>query len=165
MLRLAAPIVFLQCALFAFGVVDILFISRVGNVELSGMGLAHAVFFGVFVFGMGLVAAVDAVASRARGAGDGKKASSAGFQAVLLALVASLPLILVLDQVPLAFRWIGVDPGVAREAEKFLSLGKWTVLPGLVFCANRFFLQSLERLGPLVAVIVLANLLNAALNW
>lgn len=165
MVRLAAPIVFLQCALFSFGVVDILFISRVGNLELSGMGLAHAIFFGVFVFGMGLVAAVDSVASQARGAGDARKAASAGFQAVLLAIAAGFPLVLILDQAPLLFSSLGVEAAVAHEAEKFLSLGKWTVIPGLVFCANRFYLQSLEKLRTLVIVILVANLLNAFLNW
>jgi Na+-driven multidrug efflux pump len=75
MLSLAAPIAALQLGMMLYGVVDMMFLGRLGPEAISGVGVANAVYFGLFIAGLGAMLGIDTLASRAWGAGQPKVAA------------------------------------------------------------------------------------------
>lgn len=165
MLALAAPIAVLQLGLMLYGVVDMMFLGRLGPEALAGVGVGNAVYFGLFIAGLGAMLGIDTMVSRAWGAGQPAVCAAVFVHAVVLALgVATLLFIVTYIAGPF-YRLVGVDAGVMATALLFLGVLKFTMFPGLLFVACRQFLQAMDTTRPLLWAIGLGNILNAFLNW
>lgn len=165
MLALAAPIAALQLGMMLFGVVDMMFLGRIGPEAIAGVGVANAVYFGLFIAGLGALLGIDTLASRAWGAGQPAVAAGVFVHALALALgVAGLAFAGTFLAGPF-FGLMGVDPAVAATASEFLGVLRWMMFPGLVFVACRQYLQAQDVTRPLMATVAAGNALNAFLNW
>ena len=71
-LRIALPLALAELGWMAMGVVDILMVGRLPDsaVAIGGASLGNAIFFGIAVFGIGLMSGLDTLVSHAFGAGD-----------------------------------------------------------------------------------------------
>lgn len=165
MLSLALPIAALQLGLMLYGVVDMMFIGRLGPTPLAGLGVGNAVYFGLFIAGLGSMLGIDTLASRAWGAGQ--PAACAGVFVHAAALAAGVAAVL-FSATFLAgpfYRLIGVEPGVAASADAFLGVLRFMMFPGMLFVACRQYLQAQDVTRPLLWAIGLGNLLNVFLDW
>lgn len=165
MALLAAPMVAMQLGLILFGVVDMMYVGRIGATELAAVGLAHGTIFGLFCFGIGCTLGIDTLSSRAFGAGKLDECVRVHFHSCLLALIVGLPLIGLLFFADHFYALIGVEPAVRALATDFLTLGRWTILPGMLFTVARQTLQAIEWTRPLLIIMAAANLVNAALGY
>ena len=98
-------------------VVDMAVIGRLGGRELAAAGLANAIFFGVSVFGLGLMLGLDPLISQAVGAGDEISARRILWQGVWLGLITSALLIGILLGGPLLLTAIRVKPVEASPTD------------------------------------------------
>jgi multidrug resistance protein, MATE family len=169
MLRLAVPVVTVQVGMMLMGVVDTVMVghlSRDGSsVGLAAVALGHLYFFGVGVFGMGTLMVLDPVVAQAVGARDEAGVARGLQRGVLLAGILAVPSVAILLVA-------GPVLGVARQPAEVVPLAAdyivrlaLGVLPFFVFIVFRQSLQALRRTGAIVASIVVANVVNAALNW
>ncbi|TPW19242.1 MAG: efflux protein, MATE family, partial [Elusimicrobia bacterium] len=165
MLSLAAPIVALQLGMMLFGVVDMMFLGRLGADAISGVGVANAVYFGLFIAGLGALLGIDTMASRAWGAGQPAVAAGVFVHALVLALGVAASAFAATFLAPAFFGLMRVDPGVAATAGSFLGVARFMLFPGLLFVACRQFLQAQDVTRPLMWAVALGNALNAFLNW
>ena len=165
LLRLALPIAAVQVGLMFMGVVDTLMVGRVSPAALAAIALGNLYFFGIAIFGMGVLFSLDPVISQAVGARD-EPGIARGLQrgllvAAALAVLGLVPLLLVepviellrqpADVIPLAAGYVhAATPGL------FAFLG---------FVVMRQTLQAMDTVRPIVVAIIAANLVNAALNW
>src|SRR3989338_5226340 len=142
--RLALPIVVLQVWMVMFGVVDTLFMGKIGPQAIAAVGLGHAVIFIFFVFGMGVLYGVDSMASRAIGAADyGRSARIAAHSAVLALAVAVVNFVLVTLFANYGLHFFRLDESVIPKLQEYVNIVRWMYFPGLVFVACRQFLHSL----------------------
>ena len=165
MLRLATPVVVIQVGMMLMGVVDTIMVGHLSAVALAAVALGNLYFFGLGVFGMGTLMVLDPVVAQAVGARD-DPAIARGIQrgalvALMLALPATLLLLLAEPFMVLARQPADVVPHAAAYAVR-LAPG---VLPFFCFVVLRQSLQSMHLTAPLLISIVVANLVNAALNW
>lgn len=165
MARLAAPLVVVNLGLAAQGAIDTVMLGHVSPVALAAGAVGNLYFFNVAVLGMGIVMSLDPVVSQAIGAGD-HDGVARGVQrglvlAVLAAAVTGLALLPASAVLSFARQPDDVIPGAAAYVRwSVVGLGPW-----LVFNALRQTLQAMHRVWPMVAAVVLANALNAVLNW
>ena len=169
MLRLAVPVVTVQVGMMLMGVVDTVMVGHLSaggsSVGLAAVALGHLYFFGIGVFGMGTLMVLDPVVAQAVGARD-ETAVARGIQrGVLLAVVLAVPLIAILLVA-------GPLLGLARQPAEVVPLAAaYTVrlapgvLPFFLFIVFRQSLQAMRRTGAIVAAILVANVVNAGLNW
>ena len=169
MLRLAVPVVLVQVGMMLMGVVDTVMVGHLApgdsSLGLAAVALGHLYFFGIGVFGMGTLMVLDPVVAQAVGAQDNAAVARGIQRGVLLALILAVPSIAVLlaagpvlgqahqpaEVVPLAAAYtVRLAPGV---------------LPFFVFIVFRQSLQALRRTGAILISILVANLVNAGLNW
>jgi multidrug resistance protein, MATE family len=146
------------------GFVDIAMVGRLDATSLAAVGIGNAIFFTLSIVGMGLVLGMDPLVSQAHGAGEPDRARAVLWQAVRLALFASVPcMVLVVLGGAFTHRF-GIDPAIARLVFHFI-LGR---LPNLVtfllFAAGRVYLQALGRTRAVVWAAVWSNVANLVFN-
>ncbi len=160
LVRLALPLAFAQAGQALMGLVDTAVVGRAGAVQLAGAALGNAVVFTLSILGIGTLMGVDPLISQALGARDPLRARRLYWQALRVAVVASLalmpPTLLLASQL----ERLGIAPDVAEACRAFVY---WR-LPGvtalLAFYAQRSYVQSVGAARALIWATVLANLVN-----
>jgi MATE family multidrug resistance protein len=163
-LRLAVPIALTQIGMVLYGTVDMMFVGRLGSGAIAAVGLGAVTYMTLFVVGMGVVMGIDPHSAKAFGAGRPELCGQLLAHTLALALAVAAPLFFAFALAGPVYRAIGVDPAVIAGAVPYLRILRWGIFPGLCFVACRQYLQSMSVTAPLVAAIVLGNLVNAALD-
>jgi MATE family, multidrug efflux pump len=166
--RLGLPVALANFGYMAMGLLDT---AMVGHMEegadeaLAAVGLGNVVFMGLHHFGMGVLLALDPLISQAVGARDEKGIRRNIQRGLILALALSIPLSALL--IPAEFWMVLLDQpeSVIPTARDYVwwSIPSMAVFLGMNVLRTTF--QALHQLRPLIIVVLLANLLNAFLNW
>ena len=69
-LRLAVPLVLAELGWMAMGVVDTMFVGRVGAEAIGAVGLGTMVFYGIAICAAGVLLGLDTLVAQAFGAAD-----------------------------------------------------------------------------------------------
>lgn len=88
---LSVPMVLEMLMQSVFELADIFFVSRLGAEAVAAVGITAALLILVFAVGMGLSMAATAMVARRMGEKDPEAASAAAFQAIVIAVVISIP--------------------------------------------------------------------------
>jgi MATE family multidrug resistance protein len=123
------------------------------------------VFFVSFTFGLGLVAAVAPLAAQAFGARDPRRVRRAVRTGLWVALLVSIPIMILPlrgEQILLA---LGQAPVAARLGQQYLFGLVWGIAPALWFIAIRGFMGAVNRPEPVLWITLAAVPANALLVW
>jgi MATE family multidrug resistance protein len=158
-------VVTVQVGAMTMGVVDTLMVGRVSAQAIAAVAMGNLYFFGAAVFGMGLLLALDPVVAQAVGAKD-EAGVARGVQRglVLAGVLGVVAAVLLLPAGPV-LRALRQPPDVVPLAAAYARICAIGVLPFYVFIVLRQSLQAMHRVAPIVWVIVITNVANAALNW
>jgi multidrug resistance protein, MATE family len=164
-LALAGPIIVGQVSQMLMGVTDSIMIGQVGKVPLAASAFAGSVWVLAYIIGIGLLAPVSVLVSRAHGAKCDAECGEWLQHGVGLALIVSVAATVVLLVAGAFLDVFGQPPEVLAEVHPYYELIAVSLLPTLVFQAFRQYAESLGRpVGPML--IMLAGVaLNAGLNW
>lgn len=88
---LSVPMVLELVLESTFAVVDIFFVAKLGPSAVATVGLTESLLFLLYAMGMGLAMAVTAVIARRIGEGKREEAAVTAVQAILVALLVSVP--------------------------------------------------------------------------
>ena len=147
------------------GMVDTLMVGRLSPEAIGAVGVGSSLFIGVVIFAMGLMLGLDALVSRAFGAGDLAACHRWLVHGVALALVISPPFMLGLFALGGALgRW-GLTPEVLALSRPYLDALTWSVPPLLLYSAFRRYLQGMGVVTPIMVALVAANIVNVVFNW
>lgn len=162
--RLAWPIVLTQLTMMSLGVVDLLMVGHVGVDAVAAVSLGNIAKFGTIMIAMGLVVGIDPFLAQAHGARD-RRGLALGLQrGVVLALLSSVPVIVLWQFVEPFLIATKQDPAIARIAHQYVQVQSPSVPLFLVYTAQRQYLQGRGILRPALLVALAANVLNVALN-
>ena len=165
MVRLALPIVAVQVGMMLMGVVDTIMVGRLSAADLAAVALGNVYFFGIAVFGVGMLMALDPIVAQAWGAAD-TEAVARGIQRgfVLTFFLAALASLLFLPSRPV-FVALRQPADVVPVAAGYIFGSIPGMWPFYAFVVLRQSLQAMGRVAPIVWTIASANLLNVFLNW
>ncbi|MGP0068716.1 MAG: MATE family efflux transporter [Isosphaeraceae bacterium] len=164
-LSLAWPVVAGELGWMAMGVVDTIFVGRLGAEAIGAVSIGNMLYFAVAVFGLGLLLGLDTLVSQAFGAGRRDDCHRWLVQGVYLCLILA-PMVtgLLLASIPLLGR-LGLHPTVLEGAVPFLRAQIWSTLPLLLFGAFRRYLQAMGVVKPVMFALISANAINALGDW
>lgn len=163
--NLAAPVVLTQVGVMTMGLVDTVMVGHYSETQLAAVALANIYLFGVSIFGLGMLFALDPIVAQALGAQDGAAVARALQRGLLLAGIVTVPTSLLL---------MVVEPvlSLVRQPEEvipFVGGYVWRIMlatfPFFAFVVLRQTLQAHHRMRPIVLTLVVTNLLNATLNY
>jgi multidrug resistance protein, MATE family len=165
LLRLAIPIVIVQVGIMLMGVVDTIIVGHVSARELAAAALGHLYFFALSIVGMGTLMAVDPIVSQAIGAGDHDGAARGIQRGVVLAIAIGIPAMLLCIPAGPVLGLLRRPAEVVPRAAGFAHASIAGMIPFFLFVVLRQSLQAMKRTRAILITIVVANLVNAGLNW
>ena len=165
--RLAGPLVAANLLQMAIAAVDVIFVARLGTVDLAAATL------GVFLFNIllyGLIGLTGAAAPLiAAELGRRKHAVREVRRSVRMALwvgaTGCVPVVLLLAHGETVLLAAGQDPEVARRAGRFMDIVLFAVVPGVAAGIMRTAAAALGRPGWAFVVTVLALGVSILANW
>lgn len=164
-LLLAIPMVLEMAMESLFGLVDILFVARLGATAVAIVGLTENLLAVVFSVGTGLAMAATALVARRVGEKDPEGASRAAFQVLVLGFGAALMLAVAgVVLAPQLLRALGAGPEVLARGTLYtrVMLGSQVSIL-LLFVFNGIF-RGAGDAAMSMRSLWLANLVNLALD-
>ncbi|MDP1570957.1 MAG: MATE family efflux transporter [Vicinamibacterales bacterium] len=165
MLRLAVPVVLAELGWMSMGIVDTLMVSPLGPAAIGATGIGTSLHMAFAVFGMGLLLGLDTFVSQAYGAGDVDECHRWLVQGIWLAVLVTVPLMLVCVVVLLAIPSLGFHPEVMPPLQGYFAVVLWSTLPLLLYAAFRRYLQGMHIVTPVMFALISANVVNIVSNW
>ena len=164
-LVLGLPLVGGHLAQFAIGVTDTIMIGWYGVNELAAATLAQSYFFVFFMFGSGFAMAVMPMVAAAAASNDEtgiRRSTRMGMWLSLLFAILVMPAMWWSE--PLLIL-LGQKPGVAADAQTYLRVAGWGIIPALLVMVIKSYLAALERTQIIFWITILAALTNAVINY
>ncbi len=162
---LSIPIVATQLGQISNGFVDVMMVGRLGAPELAGVALGNATYFLFALIGIGILLAVGPMVSQAYGAGRQDPIGRTTRQALWLATLLSVPVLLIMWNAELPWTLMQQDPATMVYAQGYLQAAMWGFLPFMWFNALRNFVEAIARPLPITIIIVMGILLNILANY
>ncbi|HEX8389193.1 MAG TPA: MATE family efflux transporter [Sphingomonas sp.] len=167
LVRLASPLAaanLLQMAVYA---VDVVFVARLGEVELAAATLGVYLYSILMWALVGMTGAAAPIIAAELGARKHavREVRRSFRMALWLAVIASLPFMLLMANGEALLRAAGQDPRVAVRADAFLDILLWAMIPAIAASVMRNAAAALGRPAYAMAVNVLALVVAVAANW
>jgi len=162
---LSVPMILEMMMESLFGVVNILYVARLGAESIATVGLTESMLTIIFGIAMGLSMATTATVARRTGEGDTEGAAVAAVQAIMLGVLTSLPVAVVgVVYAPALLRVMGAEAGVVASGSTYAAI----ILGGNVCIMLLFLINAIFRGAGDAAVAMrslwIANLVNIALD-
>ncbi len=164
LIRLALPTSAMFFGIMAMGLVDMLFVGRLGAAALGGMGLGNSIFSWVMTVGIGLLFGLDFPIAHAVGAGDRPRAFRAFVQGMHLSALIAIPAAALVVLIALSLGQFGLNPEVIPFARSYMLVSTLGFFPIFLFNSAKAYLQAQNIAIPTFIVLVIANLLNFFMN-
>lgn len=167
MLALGWPMVLTNLGQVAMTATDVMMMGRLGPTALAAGSLGSNLYFAPLMFGLGLMLATSPMMASELGRNrhsvrDVRRTVRQGFW---VAVVASIPIWMLLWNAEAILLAMGQDGELAAEAGIYVRTLQWSVLPFYGYLVLRSFISALERPGWALVIVALAVLFNAFANW
>lgn len=171
-LRVAGPIILTQLGASLVGFFDTMMVGHYSTTALAAASLANAIFFMVMVFAMGAIMGLTPLVGYEVGRSkiDGVEAtrpqiSSYLLNATFFTVVLTAVMVVLMCAVIPFFGRMGQDPVVIEEMRTYYILLVISIIPFLLFCLCKQFLEGLGNTFVAMVITLLMNGLNVLLNW
>lgn len=164
-LALAAPIVIGQVAQMSLGLTDTAFIGRLGEVPLAASAFTSGIFGMFYVVGVGLLSGAGVCAAREHGAGNAAGSISWLQHGQAFALAVGCLGFGLLALLSTRLESLRQPPAVIAIVRPFFLLIAASLVPSLVFQAQRQFAEALGHARGPMLIILSGVALNALFNW
>lgn len=163
--KLAIPLAGAQVAQSATGFADTIMMGRMGPESLAAGGLASITFLAVMTMVTGAVMGISPLVAEAFGAGHTRRIQQLVRQGLWLAVLASVPLMIVMGHLEGVMLHMGQDETVVTLASSYLNTVLWSLLPVTAFAALRSTVSALSQARPVMVIIVLGTAFNIVGNY
>ena len=179
-LRVAMPVMFTQLGAALVGLFDSIMVGHYGTTDLAAVSFSNAIFFTVMVFSMGAVMGVTPLVGHVHGRLQKMLTEDATDEQIdhkheqitsyfinglcFVLLLAAISLLILGPCIPFLDHF-GQEEEVAACARSYYILIVLSIVPFLLFCFFKQFLEGLGNTFVAMLITVGCNLLNIFLNW
>lgn len=165
LIKLATPVLIASIAQTGMGFVDTIMAGGVSPTDMAAVAIATSVWLPSILFGIGLLLALIPIIAQLNGSGRRDKIPFELQQGIALALIVSIPIIIVLLQTQWILGWMDVEPLMAEKANGYMYAVMLAVPAFLLFQTLRSFTDGMSLTKPAMIIGFLGLLLNIPLNW
>ena len=164
-IRLAVPVMVSRLGILTIVAADTAMTGWAGTRELAALAISAAPHTPLLLIGVGLCTGTVVLASQAEGAGRLRESGFILRAAWRQAWIAGVILLGLFHTGQWSLLALGQSPALAIEGAEVLAMFGWGMPAVLVFAATTMFLEAIGRPIPGMVFMLVANALNAGLNW
>lgn len=163
--KLAIPLASAQVAQSATGFADTIMMGRMGADVLAAGGLAAIIFLSIMVTVSGIVMGVSPLVAQAFGAGNKRHIRQVARQGLWLALLVSIPTMIVTGHLDVWMRHAGQTETTLQLVNTYLDIILWSFFPVAGFASLRATISALSQARPVMFIIVGGTIFNIIGNY
>lgn len=154
-----------QLAQMGMGVADTIMAGRYSSADLAGVALGTSILWPSMILVMGVLQAITPTVAQLHGARSYQDIGDVMRQGIWLALFGGVLLVLLLNHVEPAYRFMGVDPVAVSISVPYLKMASFGI-PGLMcFFCLRFLADGMGYTRPALLIAISALMLKIPLNY
>ncbi|MBR9787640.1 MAG: MATE family efflux transporter [Vibrionaceae bacterium] len=165
LIKLATPVLIASVAQTGMGFVDTVMAGGVSATDMAAVSVASSIWLPSILFGIGLLMALVPVVAQLNGSGRRVKIPFEIQQGIAMALLLSIPIILVLLQTQLILEFMDIEALMAEKTIGYIHAVILAVPAFLLFQALRSFTDGMSLTKPAMVIGFIGLLLNIPLNW
>ncbi len=163
--RIAAPVAIAELGWIGMSIADTMMVGRVSVDAIGAVSLGSSIYLPIAIFGMGLLLGLDTLVSYAFGAGNREACQRWLARGIQLSLAVSPLLCLIFFTASDIVQFWDKDPFFKAETLSYMRILTLSIPPLLLYGAFRRYLQGMTRVYPIMAALIIANLVNILINW
>jgi MATE family multidrug resistance protein len=164
-LSIAMPLTAAYMAEMGMIIIDMIMVGHLGSVELAAVGLAGDLFWVFLLVGMGVISMAGVLVAQAFGARQHEVMVDAVEQGMVVAVLASVPIVICVWFLGPALNLARQEPQVVIEAQGYSRMLALGVMPALGFVVMRSFITALAHSAAIGWIMAGALCLNVAINY
>ncbi len=162
---LAWPILVAQIASIGMMIVDTVVLGHYATEDLAAVAVGSGIYVAILFALVGILQAVAPIVAHLVGAKEHHRVAGALQQAFWLALVLSVPGILLLVYPDPLLAFARVEPAVEEKLRDYLHILAWGVPAALFYRTFYYFCSALGHPRPLMVISFVGTLIHALLAW
>lgn len=162
---LAYPIIIGQLGIIMMGVVDSLMVGHLSAAHLAAASLGNSLAFILMIIGIGVSLAVTPLVAIAVGANKYDECGIYFRQSLLVNSTLSIFLAFAIYFAAGLIEYFDQPPEVQILAKSYMRIIGFSTLPLMVFQTYKQFIEGFSIMKPAMIIAILANLINAFVNW
>ncbi len=162
---MAFPVMLTQLGAALVGLIDTIMVGHYATTDLAAVSFANGVFFTFMVFAMGAVMAVTPLVGHAYVQKNDERVASLLLNGLWFTLLIGGAVCAVLAWCVPMMDDMGQDPAVVEAARPYLVMRIIGMIPFLLFCLEKQFMEGLGNTVVAMIVTTGINILNILLNW
>ena len=165
-LKLALPVMLTQVGQVSVNLFDNIIVGKLlGAKALAAVSLGNAMFFSIFIFGLGFSLAIPPLVSEAHSQHDHNRINSIfrhGF--VVNIILAFVLMLLIFGIIPL-MPYLNQPKEILPDTITFLSIVTLSIIPFMIFQTMREVSEGLSFTIGVTKATIFANIINVILNY
>lgn len=164
-MKLGMPLILSNLAQFAIHITDTVMLGWYSVTALAASTIAGTFFFLTFIVGSGFAQAVTPVVAAAAEAGDDQQVRRATRMALWLSIIYGGVIMIPFIWTEAILIAIGQDAQVAAEAQIYLHIVAFQMIPALLVMTFKSFLAALEKTAIILWSTIGTAIMNGFLNY
>ncbi|MGM9818219.1 MAG: MATE family efflux transporter [Paludibacteraceae bacterium] len=164
-LKVAIPIVLTQLGGGLVQLADNIMVGHLGAVDLAAVAFANSIFVIGFVFAMGVTMGITPLVGQAFVQKNHTRVASLLHNGMLFCLLMGIALTLILVGCYFFIDAMGQELRVAALSKPYYLALVGSLLPFMLFCVCKQFLEGLGNTKVAMLITIIANVLNIVLNY
>jgi MATE family multidrug resistance protein len=155
-LKLAVPLITSEMIYALNGFFATVMVAHLGKEQLAANALVWSFYIAVIVFFMGPLCATSIMVSHSFGAKDSTGISICFKQGLIMAILLSLPMMLIISMIPNILVWIKQDSKIIQYAKPLCYSLVWPMLPLNVMVIIQQFLVGIAKIRLVIIMSIIA---------
>jgi multidrug resistance protein, MATE family len=164
-IKLAYPVIIGQLGIIMMGVVDSLMVGKLGAAPLAASSLGNGMTFIILIIGIGVSLAITPLVAIAVGAGKKNDCGIYFRQSLLVNSVLSIIIVFLIFFAADFIKYFDQPVEVQNQAVSYMKIVGLSSIPLMLFQTYKQFIEGLSIMRPAMIIALLANLINAFVNW
>ncbi len=165
LVRLASPIVVSRSGFLLLVMADVVMIGRFSAEQLAYLSIALGLIMPLMITSLGLIMGTLVLSANEFGAGRLRECGIVWRRSLAYALILGLVCVLIGFKGEFLLGLTGQTPEIAEGGGRIMALIALGMPGHLLFLSSAYFLEGIGRPVPAMVVMVIANIVNVALNW
>jgi multidrug resistance protein, MATE family len=163
-ISLALPVVIGQLGYIIMGVVDSVYVGRIGAAPLAASALGNGLFFLILVVGLGVSYAISPIVAILVGGGKTSEYRNIFHQSFIVNLVIGFILMVLTFLFSGILYHLGQPIEVTQYAVSYTRILGISIIPVMVFQTYKQFIEGFSIMKPAMYITLFANIINALMG-